>query len=1032
MIYVFDQFEFDEERWELRSQTAALDVPPKVMEVIALLLRHRDRVVTVDELLTQLWPRVTVTEASITKTIRIARQVLGDDGDAQRFIKTTRGRGYRFIAAVREIQPSRRTSRPPPSPQPSLPPNEAVFVGRGAELEELRAAFRGAIDGRGSFFLLAGEAGIGKTRLAEAYAAHACTIGGSVHWGRCSEAGGAPELWPWLQVIRGLLESGDCELDELAVLEALVKASSDPPVADGTTSWTPLSTESARFRVFEAIASGLRRAARRTPVLVILEDLQTADASTLMLTRFLARELRDARLVLIGTYRPAEVDRGDATSGLIRKLVQDARTIELGGLSNDELLELAHTVVGAPLDPDLSDRLKRTTDGNPLFATEVLRLIASAPFTTTTPPKGWKMPGRVVEAVRSRFDALSPSTRDVLAIASVIGRDFDVRVLLEVSELRAADLAAELDAAEERRIVAPLPDSLGAYRFSHMLLRDVLYEDLPLARRAALHRHIGEVLEQAATGAEPAAAQLAHHFLRAALGGASEKAAVHSMAAGRHAIRAFAFDEAVQHFEHALDALRFLKGKECMQCDALIGLGQARSLTGNYALARDTFRQAFDAALQFDDPRRAAKAALGYAQVKPESGLRNDEVIALLERVVPLLEAEPHEDNEVGEVLALSLARLAICLPFANRSGEAEALSVRALELARSMKAEILALCLLARHWVTWKPGTARERLAMASEILGLNDSLPNHQTVMEARLCQITDLLELGRADTLSLAISEYERLARSLHDPLGLWNARVFETMRCMLEGRFAEAERVAFETLPEGLRIDEQNARMFFVAQIWWIRLEQGRASEIVQFSREAVESRNSDPLFRTAVLRVYIAEGDRKAVREHLDALAKSGFADLAEGFQLLPMLAHAAAACAFLGDARCASSLYQRLLAYDGTHVVIGPAIVYLGPVSLYLGLCASAASNHDEAVKRFEQALAESRELGARPTQARARYHLAEALLRRTQDADIPLAATAANEALVVARQLGMQELVQRATTLLEHAHAVDASRADR
>src|SRR5688500_1426308 len=199
MIYSFGEFELDEERWELKKRGRAVEVPPKVMQTLSFLLRHRERVVSKDELIAELWPNVSVTEASLMKAIRIARLVLGDDGEAQNFIKTVRGRGYRFVADAEPVERPSRAPRPsaPPVPRSEPPLAAEPFLDREAQLQELELGLNRAIAGRTTGFLIGGEAGIGKTRLAEVFAAGAEARGVRVAWGRCCEEGGAPELRPW-------------------------------------------------------------------------------------------------------------------------------------------------------------------------------------------------------------------------------------------------------------------------------------------------------------------------------------------------------------------------------------------------------------------------------------------------------------------------------------------------------------------------------------------------------------------------------------------------------------------------------------------------------------------------------------------------------------------------------------------------------------------------------------------------------------------------------------------------------------------
>src|SRR5438094_150451 len=219
-----------------------------------------------------------------------------------------------------------------------------VFVGRQRELAELRAGLEDAVGGRGRFFLVVGEAGIGKTRLAEELAREAAERGGVALWGRCWEGEGAPPYWPWVQVIRALLQGVPAEELRPAVgagapyLVPLV-----PELGERFRDLPALSTsprsEHARFYLFDAVATLLRSAAQRTPLVLVLDDLQWADAPSLLLLQFLAHELRDVRILLLGTYREVEVRQAPAVAEILGALGRDGHHVQLRGLDPEALLE---------------------------------------------------------------------------------------------------------------------------------------------------------------------------------------------------------------------------------------------------------------------------------------------------------------------------------------------------------------------------------------------------------------------------------------------------------------------------------------------------------------------------------------------------------------------------------------------------------------------------------------------------------------------------------------------------------------------
>jgi hypothetical protein len=205
-----------------------------------------------------------------------------------------------------------------------------TFVGRQAEQHALREAFELAAAGSGRLVMLVGDAGIGKTRLADEFAAHAGARGARVAWGRCWESGGAPAFWPWVQILRTCLAVGDALPDGAAaeLINDLVRGGRDTgPIAADT------DPEQARFRLFDATTLMLAAAAARQPLVVVLDDLHAADQSSLLLLRFVARELRGRRLLLLGTYRELEASRDPTRRGLLGEVVREGQRLALRGLT---------------------------------------------------------------------------------------------------------------------------------------------------------------------------------------------------------------------------------------------------------------------------------------------------------------------------------------------------------------------------------------------------------------------------------------------------------------------------------------------------------------------------------------------------------------------------------------------------------------------------------------------------------------------------------------------------------------------------
>src|ERR1051325_1940031 len=330
--------------------------------------------------------------------------------------------------------------------RPSLPPEfrdaleraaEELFIGRERELGQLDSALKDAIGGRGRMLLIAGEPGIGKTRLAEQAAARASERGAEGHWGRCWEGEGAPAFGPWVQVTRSHLRG--CDANTLAaelgigapyvaqIVRELREILPDVPAAP------PLDSEQARFRLYDSFSAFLRNAAARTPLVVVLDDLQWADKSSLLLLRFLAREIRDTRLFLVSTYRDVEVSVDHPLADALVSLRRE-RTVGrmlLRGLPEDEVRAMVAALRGATVG-DFAASLARETAGNPFFIKEVVRHLVEesvarrkgGPAEARVDEREIGLPESVREVVGRRLARLAERCRKVLTLASVVGQEF--------------------------------------------------------------------------------------------------------------------------------------------------------------------------------------------------------------------------------------------------------------------------------------------------------------------------------------------------------------------------------------------------------------------------------------------------------------------------------------------------------------------------------------------------------------------------------------------------------------------------------
>jgi tetratricopeptide (TPR) repeat protein len=433
----------------------------------------------------------------------------------------------------------------------------AAFVGRERELAELRAGLDDVSAGHGRLFLLSGEPGIGKTRLAEEISNEASARGMRVLWGRCWEGGGAPAYWPFIQILRACIADRDSEdlkgllgsgASEIARLIPELKLSL-PSIEEAKTA---TDSESARFRLFDAVATLLKNVARGGPLLMVVDDLHDADKPTLQMLRFIARETKDASILIIGTYRDVEVRQSPELGKLIGDLIREGRTVSVAGLSQAEVGEFIERSAAKKADDKLVADLYHATDGNPLFVDGVVRLLAAEGKLARTGFDGssFRIPDGVRESIRRRLAALSDEARSLLSIASVIGNEFEMRLLGRVSERSQEQMVEQIDEAVRIGVLRAGTPGFARRQFSHALIREVLYDDLGSNRRIGLHGEVGTAIEEIYKGdLRPHWAQLAYHFRVAGVAG---KAIDYSIDAGEAAYRIFAYEDARLNWHAAL------------------------------------------------------------------------------------------------------------------------------------------------------------------------------------------------------------------------------------------------------------------------------------------------------------------------------------------------------------------------------------------------------------------------------------------------------------------------------------------------
>jgi len=453
------------------------------------------------------------------------------------------------------------------------------LAGRERETVALIAGLDDAIAGRGRLFLISGEPGIGKTWLADEVARHAAARGMRVAWGRCWEGGGAPSYWPWVQVLRSLVVHPDRTRARPPLVTPEI-GQLIPELSSETNRPTPSDPDQARFQLFDGIATMLKDAARSQPLVLIFDDVHEADQASLEMLKFVARGLRDSQIVVIGNYRETEARRSQTLSEAIAELLREGDQIPLAGLAEAEVARMVEARAALVPSASFVAGLHRATAGNPLFVDGVVRvLIAERKLGSAErlDLSGFKLPEGVRGAIRKRLGMLSAQAQALLAVAAVIGQEFESGLLERASSLAVERLSEPLEEAAAAGIIVSLDGS--GYRFAHPLIREALYNESGAAERIALHRRIGDALEEIyASDVSPHLAELAHHYRQSR---DIDKAIDYSIRAGKAACSTFAFEEAVSHWSAALELAEHQPSDDLRSAEILSRLGELIAGGGN-------------------------------------------------------------------------------------------------------------------------------------------------------------------------------------------------------------------------------------------------------------------------------------------------------------------------------------------------------------------------------------------------------------------------------------------------------------------
>jgi predicted ATPase/DNA-binding SARP family transcriptional activator len=864
--------------------------------------------------------------------------------------------------------PGERSQAPEPSVEldplvvplpPVLEARQAIaFVGRDGELDVLNQLWKEAAEGLRRVALIAGEPGIGKTRLASELARTAHDAGAIVLFGRCDEDLGVP-YQPFTEALGHFVAHASLHPSVLGELGGeLVRLAPDLATKiRGLPSPLQADVETERQRLFDAVAGWLQSVSERSPVVLLLDDLHWASKPTLLLLRHLLRSSETGRLLIIGTYRDTELDRSHPLADALADLRREASPTRLllHGLDEAATTAFVEAASGQALEDGeraMVGALHAETDGNPFFMGEVMRHLVDTGVIrredgrwvgTVSTVEGAGLPEGVREVITRRLGRLSETANKALAVASVVGPSFD-RSLLELLPDAAGDSDTLLDALDEAVRAGLILEEGRSYVFAHALIRTTLYTELTSARRTRLHRRVGEAIESR-PDADRRVEALAYHFAEAALDGQERKAVDYGLAAGRQALEHLAQEEAIGHLERARSVLDLMDGSDAVRgADLAYVLATTHWSLGNRALAREEALRVAEIARQLSDSDRLAQAGILLTALS-ELAVIDDVAAGVCEEALATLPAT-HIAMRVRTLSALAVYRTMSELD-GVRGGQ---LAEEAVTLARELgDDQLLAPALNARLMGLAPPD---QRRPLAEEFLDATMRLRDPRGLADARLAMSMAALAEGDLTEFTAQV----RALRQLADEQPWWYALAWaaigEAAVATLHGDVDDADVLCAKAF--ALAGTDQTIALAVAGLRALMFVGTGRGAQLIEVVElfEALAPRLTPEMGMLRAV-VSVLEGDFDSCRRQLAELVADGRLQLSMG-PLRPIALGMMASTAFLAeDARFADLLYEELLPYSGYALVMGLIPCTTGPADLQLGSLAALAGRWDLADLHF-------------------------------------------------------------------------------
>jgi DNA-binding CsgD family transcriptional regulator len=901
--------------------------------------------------------------------------------------------------------------------------SQRFIAGRARELEVFRGAFSRILCGRRQLVLISGEPGIGKTRCAEALAELAEDQGALVLWGRCHEEAGAPPYWPWVQILRAYVAASSLDEVRLNMGTAATHIAALVPELAETSHRTQLTPDAvgdanpARFRTFDAIGQFLLKATQQVPITLVLDNLHWADAPSLSLLEFLNQELTRSRLLLVGTYRDPDISKTPLQStlgGLSRE--SDAHRVHLAGLSRSAIGEVAARMCGVALSESAVETICQQTDGNPLFAIELIKVLIDESAGAAIAAVPTRIPAGVRETIGRRLIRLSARCNALLSIAAVYGRGFTAREIAAAADEDVQEVLTGLEPAIQAGIVQSNAEVTGGYQFTHALIRETIYEELSTSDRLRMHGRAGDALVSVHSAQlEPALTRIAHHYHEAALG-SPDKAVEFALRAADSAVRMHAWEDALLHYDRTIEVLvsgGLVHDERLARVYILKGLAQIH--LGQVQRSIDVLLEAVKRTRVLGSAELLVDALMCLAY--SSSYVAQQHLLPLLDHALMLL---PDGDS-VARAKALTTRAFAQ-RTLADKS-LIQVLVDEALAMARrSCDATARCACYqLTVMALRGNPESLYRRLLLGEEYIAVARSTSSADLLAEAYHLQALNYLESGQLDELETLLEHYDSLS-TVRLGLHQYRAAAYHAILGLLRGDWTDLE-IRIEALLEiGKKTRSDDAHGVYGAQMFTLNRDLGRLQALAPHI-EQLAAGTGRRMWEPGLMLMCAEIGMLDEARRIFNRIAEQDFRAVCQDEMYVTCLVFCAETCCVLADAERAATLYQLLRPY-AAQTANHPTAVCFGAAELYLAMLACTANWPERAAKHFEHAISLNRAMRAWPWLARSLFRHGAFLVARQTDAERRLGLQQLREAEHLARRIGMTRLIDDIDALLHRGCA--------